>query len=142
MTANLNALLRFLSLQDSKREKLMMSYDIRLCDPITRETIELPRPHFLTGGTYAIGGITEAWLNVTYNYSPHFYRLIDSKNGIRTIYGMTGAQSIPVLLDAALKLADDICGNYWEPTEGNAKAALFKLIALAEMRPDGIWDGD
>ena len=39
-------------------------------------------------------------------------------------------------------LGDDVSSNYWEPTEGNAKAALLKLIALAEMRPDGIWDGD
>lgn len=119
-----------------------MSYDIRLCDPITNETIEFAHRHFLTGGTYAIGGIHEAWLNITYNYSPHFYRLIDGDKGIRAIYGMTGAQSIKVLGDAVTKLGDNVCSNYWEPTEGNAKAALLKLIALAEMRPDGIWDGD
>lgn len=119
-----------------------MSYDIKLCDPISGDTIEFSRPHFLTGGTYAIGGTTEAWLNITYNYSPHFYRLIDKENGIRAIYGMTGAESIPLLQKAASELADDVCSNYWEPTEGNAKSALLKLIALAEMRPDGVWNGD
>ncbi|MCL2427438.1 MAG: hypothetical protein FWD05_14020 [Oscillospiraceae bacterium] len=55
---------------------------------------------------------------------------------------MTGAKSIKVLDEAVQKLGDDVCSDYWEPTEGNAKAALLKLIALAEMRPDGIWDGD
>ena len=119
-----------------------MSYDIRLCDPVTKETIEFKNRHYLTGGTYQVGGTYEAWLNVTYNYAPHFYRLIDEEKGIRAIYGMTGAQSIKILNEAVLKLGDDECSNYWEPTEGNAKAALLKLIALAEMRPDGIWDGD
>jgi len=119
-----------------------MSYYIRLCDPITKETIEFAHRHYLTGGTYVVGGTHEAWLNITYNYSPHYYRLIDEDNGIRAIYGMTGAQSIIVLSNAVQRLGDDICSNYWEPTEGNAKSALLKLIALAEMRPDGIWDGD
>jgi len=123
-------------------KEIVMSYDIRLCDPITNKTIEFENRHYLTGGTYEVGGSHEAWLNVTYNYSPHFYRLIDVENGIRAIYGMTGAQSIKILNEAVSKLGDDVCSNYWEPTEGNAKAALLKLIALAEMRPDGIWNGD
>jgi len=55
---------------------------------------------------------------------------------------MTGAQSIKVLDSAVQKLRDDISSDYWKPTEGNAKAALLKLIAMAEMRPDGIWSGD
>ena len=40
------------------------------------------------------------------------------------------------------QLKDDKTENYWEPTEGNAKAALIQLLALAKMRPDGIWKGD
>ena len=40
-----------------------VSYDIRLCDPITKETIELANRHYLTGGTYAIGGTHEASLS-------------------------------------------------------------------------------
>ncbi|MCL2366531.1 MAG: hypothetical protein FWC75_05715 [Oscillospiraceae bacterium] len=119
-----------------------MSYDIRLCDPITKKTIEFPHRHHLTGGTYELGGTHEAWLNITYNYSPHFYRLIDEDEGIRAIYGMTGAESIKILKEAVISLGDDVCSDYWEPTEGNAKAALLKLIALAEMRPDGVWSGD
>jgi len=119
-----------------------MSYDIRLCDPVTNETIELTYRHYKIRGTCKDGGKNEAWLNITCNYSPHFYRIIDEDKGIRAIYGMTGAQSIKILSEAVSKLGDDTCSNYWEPTEGNAKAALLKLIELAEMHPDGIWDGD
>lgn len=64
------------------------------------------------------------------------------KKGIRTIYGMSGAESIPILENAINQLGDDASPDYWEPTEGNAKRALLQLLAMAKMRPDGIWDGD
>ena len=118
-----------------------MSYDIYLNDPVTGDTIELDEPHQMRGGTYKIGGTTEAWLNVTYNYAKHYYRVMGEK-GIRTIYGMTGAESIPVLKAAIDELGDDVDPDYWKPTEGNAKRALCSLLALAQMRPDGVWDGD
>lgn len=118
-----------------------MSYDIRLCDPVTHETLEVDSPHLMAGGTYALGGTTELWLNVTYNYGKHYYRAM-GENGIRDIYGMTGAESIPTLEAAAAKLDDEVSGDYWEPTEGNAKRALLQLLAMARMRPDGVWNGD
>ena len=119
-----------------------MSYDIYLRDPATRETITLPEVHHITGGTYQVGGCSEAWLNVTYNYGSHFYRIFPGEDGIRTIYGLTGAESIPVLEAAAGQLGDDVAEDYWASTEGNAKRALLQLIALARMAPDGVWDGD
>ena len=120
-----------------------MSYDIRLEDPVTHEVIELDQPHFIRGGTYAIGGTTELWLNVTYNYGK-FYRRDDvfGDDGIRAIYGMTGAESIPVLERAIEGLGDEVDPDYWKPTEDNAKRPLYQLLAFAKMRPDGIWDGD
>ena len=118
-----------------------MSYDIYLTEPKTKKPIKLDKPLDLMGGIFALGGTTVAWLNVTYNYAIHYDKIF-GKKGIRTIYGMTGAQSIPLLKKASEKLKDNITGNYWEPTEGNAKDALFGLIGLAEIRPDGIWNGD
>jgi hypothetical protein len=117
-----------------------MSYDIDLNDPVTGKVLQLDAPHHMRGGTYAVGGTTNASLNVTYNYAKHFYRVIDG--GIRSIYGMTGGHSIPVLKAAADKLGDDVDPDYWAATEGNAKRAILQLIALAEMRPDGVWSGD
>ena len=118
-----------------------MSYDISLLDPVSKETIQLDEPHFMRGGTYAVGGTTDLHLNVTYNYGKHFYN-VTGDNGIRTIYGMTGAETMPILKKAIEALGDDTHHDYWRATEGNAKRALIQLLSMANMRPDGIWDGD
>ena len=120
-----------------------MIYDISLKDPVTRETIEISDPHFMQGGTYALGGTTALWLNVTYNYGKIFRRPeVLGEEGIRSIYGLTGAESIPVLQNAIANLGDDTDPDYWEATDGNAKRPLYQLLAMAQLRPDGIWDGD
>lgn len=119
-----------------------MSYDIKLLDPVTKEVIELDTAHFVRGGTYAVGGTCELWLNVTWNYSHFFHETIDKEKGIRAIYGLTGAQSIPVLNRAIISLPDDVDKDYWKATGGNAKRALLQLREFARMRPDGIWAGD
>lgn len=120
-----------------------MSYDIALEDRVTGNILEVDTPHQIRGGTYCVGGTRELWLNITYNYSGIFCRKdVFGENGIRTIYGMTGAESIPVLQKAINALKNDVSDDYWEPTEGNAKQALYGLLAFAQMRPDGIWGGD
>lgn len=140
-----------------------MSYDISLKDPVTKETIYFDTPHQMRGGSYALGGTTEAWLNITYNYARWYYKdgvfpEKDGENeGIRTIYGMSGAESICVLQNAINALenmtedltaeeiqdyADNHAGGYWTPTRGNAIKPLYQLLAMAKMRSDGIWDGD
>lgn len=140
-----------------------MSYDISLNDPVTKRTIHFDTPHQMSGGTFASGGTTEAWLNVTYNYSMWYYKegvfpKKDGENkGIRTIYGMSGAESIPVLENAIATLenmtedlteekiqefADGGVRGYWTPTRGNAIKPLYQLLAMAKMRPDGVWGGD
>lgn len=193
-----------------------LSYDISLKDRITGETLLVDNPHFMTGGTYAIGGTRELWLNITYNYAHYYYDATDgdprfahdeisayyadgttgpveTQYGIRGIYGKTGAESIPMLKDMIARIEekykkdgewintirkksreinpdtgyvydDPVVAilkglprkteeyeievnegpndDYWEPTAGNAIKPLWKLIAFAEMRPDGVWDGD
>lgn len=141
-----------------------MSYDIELCDPVSHETQLLDTPHQMAGGMYALGGTQEMWLNVTYNYSRWYYKpgvfseTREDSKGIRAIYGLTGAESIPVLRNAIAALesmlgeyVDDgdreACEKqgvtgYWLPTRQNAIRPLYQLLALAQMRPDGIWEGD
>lgn len=119
-----------------------MSYDISLCCPVSGKVIELETPHHMRGGTYRVGGTEELSLNITYNYSPFYYKLIDDQKGIRWLYGQTAAQTIPKLECAVAQLGSDMDSDYWKPTEGNAKAALIQLLAMAKMRPDGVWDGD
>jgi hypothetical protein len=122
-----------------------MSYDLYLRDPVTKEVLELDEKHHMRGGTYCMGGEIEARLNCTFNYAKHYYIVFPPANekcrgGIFTIHGLTGAESIPVLLDAAGQLGDETDPDYWKPTEGNAKRALLQLVALARMRPEGVWD--
>lgn len=124
-----------------------MSYDVCLVDAETKEPIALNPPHYLEQGTYPAGGDTHAHLNITYNYRDWFIKAFESERGIRTIYGMTARQSIPVLLTALQRLQPDEglaypSPAYWEPTEGNAWRAIFNLLILAGQVPNGIWSGD
>lgn len=113
-----------------------MSYDIQLCDPVTREVLHLDAPHQMSGGTYVLNETDECWLNITCNYAKFYYRPnVFGEKGVRTLYGKTGAESISILQQAIAALGDDA-------TEGNAKRPLYQLLAMAQMRPDGIWDGD
>lgn len=133
-----------------------MSYDIELCDPETGDVIIFPFYHILKGGTYKFGGDNSASLNITYNYSPFFIKAFGEK-GIRSIYGTTATESIP-LLEKGIEILknDDVTENYWDSTEGNAKKALKDLLYLAKNNielnksnckyangiPIGIWGGD
>ena len=128
---------------DPGKEKEKMSYDIHLNDPVTKQTLELDDPHFMRGGTYVVGGMKELCLNITYNYACVFRRPeVLGEGGIRSIYGKTGAESIPVLQKAIEALSDEVDPDYWKPAEGNVKKSLYQLLSMARMRPDGVWDGD
>lgn len=75
-----------------------MSYDISLVDPVTKETLEADFVHHITGGSYTIGGTRKLELNVTWNYCKFYYgdKAFGDK-GIKSLDGMTGAESIPIL---------------------------------------------
>lgn len=140
-----------------------MSYDIYLKEPATGETVHFDSPHQMNGGTYAVGGTKEAWLNVTYNYARWYYKdgvFLDrgeDNRGVRSIYDLTGAESIPVLEHAIKSLEnmdEDLTAKeiaeyedggvtgYWIPTRENAIKPLYQLLAMAKIRPDAIWEGD
>ena len=115
-----------------------MSWDCYLVNK-KGKTIETTDPHFVQGGgTYAVGGMKELWISVTYNYGK-IYRAVLGGNGLNDLDGKTGAESVPWLEIGIAKLGNDVSTDYWEATEGNAKAALFDLVALAKMAPDGRW---
>ena len=194
-----------------------MSYDIRLVDPVTKEPLHTKVNHDMRGGMYALGGTTELWLNITWNYAHYYYESTDgdprfardeisanyadgttgpvkTEYGIRGIYGKTGAESIPMLEDMINKIestykdesgewktarrkrrvvydedgirtktdvyeadrsnieytvkveeydiSEGDTSNYWTDTAANALRPLHQLIAMARIRPDGIWEGD
>lgn len=135
-----------------------MSYDVYLADPVTHEVLATDASHQMRGGMYAIGGTDKMWVNITYNYAQWYYKdYAFGENGIRSIYGLSGAESIPVLKKAIAGLEDSdeelpyeeakAClehgtTGYWLPTRENAIRPLYQLLALAQMRPDGVWKGD
>lgn len=96
---------------------------------------ELAEPHNLVGGMYAVGGTTEAWLNITYNYSPFFYAFLDEDEGLGALQGKAAKEVVDILEVTLSKMSGRPSENYWEATEGNAKAALEKLYKLAELCP-------
>ena len=124
-----------------------MSHDIR----IKRKdgtVVELKERHAITGGTYVLGGTTEAWLNITYNYWRIFDRLF-GEDGITTIYGMNVKDARALLVGAIARLGDaEPDENYWKACDGNAKKALAGLIELTDRAlsdyPDDemFWEGD
>lgn len=118
-----------------------MSYDIDYTCKCCGQLLEL-NESFEDGGTYALGGTHKTMLNVTYNYSKHYYKHLDTEKGIRWLYGKTGTETIERLESAIKALKDDTNEDYWEPTEGNAKKALVRLLSFAKAFPDGIWSGD
>lgn len=55
-----------------------MSWNVSIVDPKTKEVQNLLERHDLRGGTYALGGTTEASLNITYNYGDFFRKVLPS----------------------------------------------------------------
>lgn len=82
-----------------------MSYDMHLTKK--GKTVMLNERHYIKGGTYQVGGTKEAWLNITYNYSPIFRECFGNEKGIKVLEGMTAKQSITVLSEAIAKLSPD-----------------------------------
>ena len=83
--------------------------------------IVLPKKHDIAGGTYAIGGTASAWLYVTYNYAPIFFRVI-GEGGIRSLHGMELREATPILDRAIAALGD--------AEAPSAKASEKELVAL------------
>jgi len=77
------------------------------------------------GGTQVVGGTSEAVLNVTYNYSKHFY--------FPKLQGLTAIEAKPILSEASEQLKDDTDKDYWKATEGNAKRAIQTLLDFCEF---------
>lgn len=116
-----------------------MSYDLRLVNSDgTTATLTSPAPR---GGTFALGDYREAEFNITYNYWPYL-RAVLGPEGIRTLYGMTGAASAVLLTQAILALQDDDEPDYWKATEGNTRRALVACLSMALQCPTAVWQGD
>lgn len=94
---------------------------------------------FEDGGTYVMGGSTECELNITYNYSRHYYAHLDAENGLRAMHGQRAGDWVERLEQTVNALGTARDDDYWKPTEGNAGAAAARLLAWARTYPQGVW---
>ena len=118
-----------------------MSYDISLVSRKDGKEMTLKDPFYVHGGTVRAEMVngrlvqareTEASINITYNYSSYYKQATKNEEiftkkdedgnrvtGIRAIYGMTPAESIPLLLYmiAAIETANKDENGEWMVTE-------------------------
>lgn len=113
-----------------------MSYWVNLED---KDGNSLKVNHHEEGGTFALGGIDEAELNITYNYA-RIYSKHDFS--IKDLNGKTAAETLPKLKWLVEHLGMETDGDYWRPTAGNAGYALSILLQWAVQHPEGIWSVD
>lgn len=90
------------------------------------------------GGTYVMGGIDRAELNITYNYGGHFRDAIEGLKELG-LYGLDKQQAgdwIERLEKAVSILGTERGEDYWASTEGNAGYALSILLGWAKQYPN------
>lgn len=92
-------------------------------------------PSFEEGGTYVLGGSTEASLNVTWNYSSFYHDALDAEQGIRFLDGKKAENMIELLTKAVTELGIERDDNYWASTSGNAGYTLSILLKWAKLHP-------
>lgn len=88
------------------------------------------------GGTYAIGGVTEASLNVTYNYGRLFREAGCHPDDLR---GRVAGDVLPKLEGAVKYLGMKRDEDYWKATPGNAGYALSVLLEWAKQHPAAVF---
>lgn len=128
----------FKPMYEAEQEKA--SWDEEL-EHFNRQKVRLKEKHNIAGGTYAVGGTYEPWLHITFNYSKDFCKFLGG-NGINDFQNKSVRETLPKLIEAVSKMHGEPDDNYWKATEGNARAALVKMIQLASLSPEtlaGYW---
>ena len=93
-------------------------------------------------GNYVVGGTTDTYLNITWNYREYFYEHIDKEQGIRWLYNKKAKDCVPKLEEVVKKLGTKTDNSYWAPTAGNAGYALSILLKWAKENPEAVFGGD
>ena len=98
--------------------------------------VEVPKHEW--GGVYTVGRSTGGSINITYNYSSHFRRVLGGE-GLWDLDGVTGEDAIPLLQAATVVLGMETDKDHWKPTPGNAGFALLILLAWATLYPEAVF---
>lgn len=102
----------------------------------------LAEPMGEEGGTYAVGGSEYAELNVTYNYSHVWVRVLGDEfpGMVEMLHGRKAGETVPVLARLCAELPDEPGDDYWQPTPGNAGHAAALLLRMAREHPEAVWE--
>lgn len=90
------------------------------------------------GGTYVLGGTDDAELNVTYNYSKHFFDAMGIS--FSDLNGMKSSDAILYLEKGVEKLGTQRDVDYWKASEGNSGYALSILLKWAKQYPNATFE--
>lgn len=115
-----------------------MSHWVYLNDSKSKKPVKVENHQ--EGGTYVYGGIEEAELNVTYNYSPHYYIHLSKHEGLRWLSGKKASEVTEELEKAVKALGTKRANDYWKNTKGNAGYALSILLKWAKQYPAAIFE--
>ena len=58
------------------------------------------------------------------------------------IFGKNRSEDSYEKKDRIIFINEGDTSDYWRDTAANAIIPLYQLIAMAQLRPDGVWDGD
>ena len=86
----------------------------------------------LKGSTYAVGGTTECWMDITSNYAKQFEESLGA-GGILSLNGTRINYVKSRIRDAVARLIPTCELDCLLPTEGNARRALIALFQLCEL---------
>ena len=106
----------------------MMSYDLRIHEEKYPNLMAKVENHE-EGGTFALGGTTDAELNITYNYSKIF--------NFRGLNGKSCKECIEWLEPIVKILGTDRSEDYWESTNGNVGYCLSVILSWCKQHPTG-----
>jgi hypothetical protein len=95
-------------------------------------------PRFAEGGTHALGGRTEASLNITYNYGAFIRQHLHSE-GVTWLDEKPAHETIKRLECAVRALGTERDPDYWKATPGNVGHALDILLGWARQYPQAVW---
>ena len=124
-----------------------MDYDIHFCEPVTGKPIrfEVMRSHRCSSTEESdteLPVLESAHLAVSYEYAKLFLEVIDSDAGIRWLFGRTGEECAPRLVGALVRLQGRPARNSGVPDLRFAERVLYRALAYAQLRPDGVFRGN
>ena len=107
-----------------------MSWDVDIQNH-KDETVILTETHHIRGGTYPVGGTTEASLNITYNYSKYYAEFFE--DSLWDLQGKDVKATVPTLERIVAALGTETTDDYWQGTAGNAGRAVEQLLHLCRL---------